>query len=82
MWAKLMELPKKFGYWTRKVPKKPNNTYCVEGVTNVRTTRPDGFPVTVVYRNTVTGELWSRPLTEWTERMKLLKDSELDGVLE
>lgn len=39
-------------------------TYEVIMLTNT-TSNSDKYPVTVVYRNTVNGTLWSRSLADW-----------------
>ncbi len=41
------------------------NIYRVIMITNIKTVRPIQYPVTVVYENTDTGTLWSRPVEQW-----------------
>ena len=54
------------GKWTLWQHKKGMN-YMVLQVTNLKTTRPEDYPVTVVYQNCATGDVWSRPLSKWHE---------------
>lgn len=42
--------------------------YKVFHLTNLRSDQPERFPVTVVYQNTETGDLWSRPLVDFMQR--------------
>ena len=39
--------------------------YVVLMVTNTETTRPERFPMTVVYQNTANGTRWSRPMEDF-----------------
>ncbi len=54
--------------------------YRVMMMTNTASTFPERFPVSVVYMNDDTGKVWSRPLQQWSESMKLV--SEASGLEE
>lgn len=60
------EWPKVGSVWTHD---KTGNNYCVVMLTNIGTTQPDRYPVTVVYQNVLSDTLWSRPLTDWHRSM-------------
>lgn len=47
--------------------------YCVIAIANRESTRPDDYPITVVYQNTHTDSVWSRPLADWHRSMSLSK---------
>lgn len=59
------------------------NTYSIITVTNTTATKPGWVPM-VVYQDVKTDEIWSRPLSEWTEekyrkvfpQCKLIKDTQ------
>lgn len=55
--------------WTQYKHKDSGKVYMVEMVTNIASSN-DNFPVTVVYQG-VTGEFWSRPLTEFVEKFEI-----------
>ena len=42
--------------------------YTVKMYTNLDTTRPEKYPVTIVYEG-ANGKLWSRPLSDWHRSM-------------
>lgn len=42
--------------------------YQVMTVANRETTRPDEFPITVVYQDIVSGAIWCRPVDVFVER--------------
>lgn len=50
------------------------NIYRVSYVSNVDTTRPEQYPVTVVYGNVNNGSIWSRPLSDWYRSMTEVKE--------
>lgn len=47
------------------------NLYQVMMITNQQTTRPEQYPVTVVYFNIRNGTTWSRPVSEWDRSFSL-----------
>jgi len=49
------------------------NVYEVLLLANLNTERPRQYPVTVVYRNTANGTVWSRPLSDWHRSMRPLE---------
>ena len=65
-----MQLPEIGSVWTHD---KTGNLYTVEMISNVGTTKPDDFPVTVIYRSFETDDLWSRPVAEWHRSMSINK---------
>lgn len=40
--------------------------YKVIGYANEATSRPEEYPVTIVYQNTENGMVWCRPLYDWS----------------
>lgn len=47
--------------------------YRVEGYTNENTTRPEQYPITIIYQNVDNGALWSRPAAEWFRSFRPIK---------
>jgi len=43
--------------------------YEVIAIANAESTRPQAYPLTVVYRNIETGSVWSRKASEWHQSM-------------
>jgi hypothetical protein len=39
-------------------------------IANEHTTRPEEFPITVVYKSVETGNIWCRTLDEWLTRVE------------
>lgn len=64
------DIPKPNSRWVHK----NGATYTVAVVTNLKTTRPDEYPPTVVYFS-ADGCWWSRPLKKWAGSMKLLPEA-------
>lgn len=59
-----------------KVYKHNNgNRYKVVMLTNQQTTRPEQYPVTVVYFNVKNGTTWSRPVSDWERSFTLEKST-------
>lgn len=54
------------------------NRYTVLAIANGESTRPDEYPVTVVYRGE-NGQVWSRPLSRWHASMTPL-EQETGGI--
>ena len=61
--------PVPFSLWEHS----KGQTYRVVSLTNMTATDVR-YPKTVVYENTETGELWSRPLSEWHTSMTLIEE--------
>lgn len=61
-----MILPEKNTLWDH-----PNgHVYKVVGYTNLKTTKPDQYPITIVYESLDDCEnWWSRPLSKWHDSM-------------
>ena len=53
--------------------KNPNKTYLVMFIANVESTRDD-FPLTAVYRDTETGDIWCRDLAEFLKKNRVIKN--------
>lgn len=53
--------------------KNPSKTYLVILIANVKSTRND-FPLMVVYRDTETGDIWSRDLAEFLKKNRVIKN--------
>lgn len=53
---------------------KNGNQYTVICVTNLKTTRHEEYPITVVYRGD-NGNLWSRLLSRWYGSMTEIKET-------
>lgn len=47
--------------------------YTVRGFTNLYTSMPDKYPITVVYAGVSNGKVWSRPLKLWHRSMTLVE---------
>ena len=47
-------------------------TYKVLMITNEATDKPIEYPITVVYQDTETNKVWSRPFIKWHESMTSL----------
>jgi len=54
------------------------NEYKVSGLTNMETTRPDEYPVTVTYTNNENGSHWSRSLADWNRSFTKVEPSVSD----
>jgi hypothetical protein len=51
---------------------KNGNYYIVLLVANLSSTRIEEYPPTVVYKDANTGEVWSKPLSDWHRSRELL----------
>ena len=51
------------------------NTYEVITLANASTDRPEEYPITVMYKGTTNGKVWSRPLASWHKSMTLIKNN-------
>ncbi len=61
----MIEFPKVWSEWQHK----NGNQYRVVTMANTQTTRPDEYPVTVVYENIHNGVIWSRKFSDWHRSM-------------
>lgn len=52
------------------------NVYQVVCIANRLTTRPEKYPVTVVYMGVTNGHIWSRPLSRWYESMTEIESND------
>lgn len=50
---------------------KSGHHYLVLIVTNERTTKPEEYPITVVYKRLSDGSIWSRPFDRWHTSFQL-----------
>lgn len=48
--------------------------YRVTGYANEKTTKPDQYPVNIIYRNVVNGTIWCRPASEWARSFTPVND--------
>lgn len=59
---------------------KSGRCYVVICMANLATTQPDKYPKTVVYQTLHSdgslGDVWSRPLSTWSESMTLIPRNE------
>lgn len=51
------------------------NTYEIIAIANLETTRPEKYPITIVYEGE-NGKIWSRPFDRWHASMKQVAHSE------
>jgi hypothetical protein len=71
-----MEIPKLRSVWKHK---EKESYYRVILITNVHTTRPEEFPVTICYQDVHLGYVWSRPLQKWLERVEEISETFLNN---
>lgn len=62
----LDSIPERYSIW-RHV--KSGVIYKFLLITNLKTSRHEEYPVTVVYQNLLNGDIWSRPLNDWYRSM-------------
>ena len=53
--------------------------YVVLFIANASTTRPEQYPVTVVYMGYENGLVWSRPLSKWHRSMTYIGECPDEG---
>ena len=61
-----MIFPKLNSVWRHK---KSGKSYKVLLVVNENTTRPEEYPISVVYQDVDLGCLWMRPIESWNKSM-------------
>lgn len=66
-----MEIPDIVNDWyvpkplTRWIHRDNGNEYIILGLTNLESTQPEKYPVTIIYLRLFDGTVWNRPLDRW-----------------